>query len=310
MSRLAAHAWLLLRRGAESLQAQTGTRDAAQVAFYVLMSFPAALLLVVWGLSTLLDDPSVNADVVDAIVDALPLSEDSGAEEVENLLDDIASGAGALGFVGAISLLYSASGAIAALRHSVNQAWGVEDRPFVPGKALDLGLTLAIVPLALAGLGLTLLGSVPGALGEAPVLEGLFAFLVEALAPAALIFIALCALYRLLPAERASMRAAWPGALAGLVGLGLVLAGMTIYFEIVGDAGAVYGAIGALLAVSFSTYVAAIAVIYGAHVAAVASTFTGAKAMDRELKADAEGESRPFGRVVTDALKGLVVRKR
>lgn len=310
MKRLAAHAWLLLSRGAESLQEHTGTRDAAQVAFYVLMSFPAALLLIVWGASIVLDEPGVNSDVVDAVVDALPLSEDSGRDEVERLLDEIASGAGALGVVGAISLLYSASGAIGALRHTVSQAWGVKDRPFVPGKALDLALTLAVAPLALAGLVLTLIRSLPGALGEEPLLEGLVAFVLQWVAPAVLVFIALCVLYRALPAGRASWRAAWPGALAGLAGLGLVLAGAMIYFEIVGDTGAVYGAIGGLLALSFCIYLGAIAVVYGANVAAVASTMPSGRAMDRELQASADADSRPLGRFLADALKGLVVRRR
>jgi uncharacterized BrkB/YihY/UPF0761 family membrane protein len=87
-----------------------------------------------------------------------------------------------------------------------------------------------------------------------------------------------------------------------------VLGGANLYFEIVGDVGAVYGAIGALIALSFCVYLGAIAAVYGAHVAAVASTMPSRKEMDREL--ENAGESRPLGRFIGDALKGLVVRRR
>ena len=56
--RFPARASLLLRRGAESLIDTAGTRDAAQVAYFLVMSFPAALLLLVWGFSAVLGDES------------------------------------------------------------------------------------------------------------------------------------------------------------------------------------------------------------------------------------------------------------
>ena len=109
------------------------------------MSFPATLLLLVWAFSTLLGDDSVRQSIVDAIVQALPLAGTADQRQVERLLDDVAAGAGGLGWIGALALLYSASGAIGALRHAVNQAWGERDtRPYAPAKALDAGLTLMV----------------------------------------------------------------------------------------------------------------------------------------------------------------------
>ena len=102
-----------------------GTRDAAQLAYFLVMSFPAALLLLVWGFSTLLDDESVREPIVDAIVSWMPIADPSDRRQVKALLDDVAAGAGGLGIVGAVALLYSASGAIGATRHAVNEAWGL-----------------------------------------------------------------------------------------------------------------------------------------------------------------------------------------
>ena len=93
------------------------------MAYYLLMSFPAALLLLVWGFSTVLDDDSVREPIVDAIVGWLPIADPDDRRQVEALLDDVAAGAGSLGWVGAVALLYSASGAIGAIRHAVNEAW-------------------------------------------------------------------------------------------------------------------------------------------------------------------------------------------
>ena len=150
-----------------------GTRDAAQVAFFLVLSFPALLLLVVWAFSALLGDDSVRASIVDAIVSVLPLEEGAARSDVEQLLDEVAAGAGALGWIGVLTLLYSSSGAIGGLRHAVNEAWGEsETRPFVPGKALDVGLTLVVAPLAIVALGLTLSGSLADTIGDHPWIVG------------------------------------------------------------------------------------------------------------------------------------------
>ena len=136
------------------------------MAYYLLMSFPAALLLLVWGFSTVLDDDSVREPIVDAIVGWLPIGDPDDRREVEALLDDVAAGAGSLGWIGVVALLYSASGAIGAIRHAVNEAWQCsEKRPYVPAKARDVGLTLLMTPLAMVAFGLSLTGELASAIG-------------------------------------------------------------------------------------------------------------------------------------------------
>jgi hypothetical protein len=53
---------------------------------------------------------------------------------------------------------------------------------------------------------------------------------------------------------RASLRRAWPGALAAVAGIVLVRLATVAYFSLFGDARAIYGTMGALLAVVFSAY--------------------------------------------------------
>jgi membrane protein len=288
LRRFPARAALLLRRGGESLIREAGTRDAAQVAYYLVMSFPAILLLLVWCFSAVLDDDSVRAAIVDSIVEALPLADPSDRRQVKALLDDVAAGAGSLGWIGVVALLYSASGAIGALRHSLNQAWGEQDtRPYAQGKALDAGLTLIVAPALILGLGLELSGSV------------------TTLVPVVLLFAVLVGLFRVLPTTRGGLRAAVVGGLVALAGVLLVQLGAEAYFSTFGDTSAVYGTLGVLLAVVFSAYLDAVAIVYGAHVAAQASLLPTGASIDRALEQEPHV---PAARYLLDTLRGLFVR--
>jgi membrane protein len=281
-----------------------GTRDAAQVAFFLVLSFPALLLLVVWAFSTLLGDDSVRESIVDGIVSVLPLEEGAARSDVEQLLDEVAAGAGALGWISVLTLLYSSSGAIGGLRHVVNEAWGErETRPFVPAKALDVGLTLVVAPLGIVALGLTLSGSLANTIGDNPWIVAAAQFAVTRVLPFAILFGLLVLLLRVLPEAPAGLRAAWPGALVGLVGALAVRFGLGLWFSVFGDASAVYGTIGALLAVVLSVYFVAIAIVFGAHVSAQVARLPDAAAMDRALEQENGGTS--LGALV----RGLFVRK-
>jgi membrane protein len=279
-----------------------GTRDAAQVAYYLVMSFPALLLLLVWGFSTVLQDDSVREEIVNAIVHGLPIADPSDRDQVERLLDDVAAGAGGLGWLGAVALLYSASGAIGATRHAVNEAWGDRDmRPFAQGKALDAGLTLVVGPVLIVALGLTLSGELSSSIGDRPWLAAVAQFAVTRLLPLALLFAVLAGVFRVLPeSRRATWRSAWPGALVSVLAIVAIELGTEVYFGVVGDSNAVYGTMGVLLAVVFAAYLIALAVILGAHVSAAAG----------RPAEEPEGPRAPLGRSIADGLRGLFVRDR
>ena len=290
--------WHLLRRAVGSMMDTAGTRDAAQVAYYLVMSLPAALLLLVWAFSTLLDDDSVREPIVDAIVDWLPISDTGDRAQIEALLDDVAAGAGSLGWISVVALLYSASGAIGGIRHAVNEAWQrPEERPWVPARARDAGVTLLAAPLVIVAFGLVLSGDLASSIGDRPWLAAVAQFAVTRLLPLALLFALLTGLYRVLPeSPRASLRRAWPGALAAVAGIVLIRLGTEAYLSLFGDTRAIYGTMGALLAVVFSTYLVALALIFGAHVSAAAGR-------PEEVEAESGGG-------ILETLRGLFVRPR
>jgi membrane protein len=308
LRRLPARSFLLLRKGTASLVQAAGTREAAQVAFFLVMSFPATLLLLVWLFSGLFDDASVRQTIVDSIIQVLPLDDESGRRQVEGLLDDVAAGAGSLGWLGAVSLLYSASGAIGALRFAICRAWGEADtRPYARGKALDAGLTLIAAPLVIAGLGLSISGSLADAIGDRPWTLAVAQFSVTRLIPLALLLAVLTILFRVLPGRGASTRAAVLGALVALAGMLLVQAGTDVYLAAFGPTRAVYGTLGLLLGIVFSAYLDAIAVILGAHVAAEASRLPSGASIDRVIEQERAG-GPSAGRLVRDAVRGLFTK--
>jgi membrane protein len=252
----------------------------------------------VWAFSTVLDDDSVREPIVDAIVAWLPIADPGDRRQVEALLDDVAAGAGTLGWIGVVGLLYSASGAIGAIRHAVNEAWARrEERPLIPAKAGDAGLTLVAAPLAIVAAGLTLSGELASSIGDRPWLAAVAQFAVTRLLPLMLLFALLTLLFRVLPeSPGANLRRAWPGALAAVAGIVVVQLGTEAYFSVFGDARAIYGTMGALLAVVFSAYLVALALILGAHVSAAAG------------RPEEEDGALPGGGVL-DAFRGLFVRR-
>lgn len=309
MRRLPARAWLVLRRAADALVQTAGTRDAGQVAFFVLLSFPATLLLVIWAASTALDNPAgLRTDIVDAVVDAIPLSDAEGRREIEELLDDVARGAGGLGFAVIPAMIYSASGAIGGLRHAVNEAFQTrDDRPWAQGKLLDITLVLAVAPIALGGLALKLSNAVPAALDDEPVAQGVTAFLLTELAPVAIAFVLLVALFRILPAAEVRIRDAAPGALVAVIGLRLAQALAEAVLSLFGNAGTVYGTIGGLLAAGYAVYLACVVIVAGAHVAAQLARLPTARSIDSAIAN--EGPGRPVGRFLLEALRGVFLRR-
>jgi membrane protein len=159
---------------------------------------------------------------------------------------------------------------MSALRHAINQAWDIHERPpLLARKALDVALVLgATIVLALSL-------SVTATRRAADVLEeeeggGLVASLLD-LVGDALPFVftagALLFLYRVLPMHRQAVREIWPGALVATLGLWLMREALELYFEELSDFGALYGSLGALMALLVFVYASALVLVFGAEFA-------------------------------------------
>src|SRR5438477_7115986 len=134
-------------------------QQAAGIAYRVLFSIaPLAIVLVsIFGL--VLQDDSIRHDVVNSIVDALPVSA-AGRKDVENAITAIATPASAAGLVGLLVFVWAATGMMTAIRRGLESAMGVaESRPLARGKLVDVGLIVGAAVLVLFTAGITLLGN-------------------------------------------------------------------------------------------------------------------------------------------------------
>src|SRR5207302_1769126 len=118
--------------------ADQGPQQAAEIAYRVLFSIaPLAIELVsIFGL--VLQDDSIRHDVVNSIVDALPVSE-AGRKDVENAITAIATPASAAGLVGLLVFVWAATGMMTAIRRGLESAMDVaESRPAAYASATGL----------------------------------------------------------------------------------------------------------------------------------------------------------------------------
>lgn len=241
---------------------------AAAMAFHLLFSmFPLAIMAVgIIGLIT--QTPHARDTVTSAVLEAVPLSS-HGKQQLHNLLGSVSGGAGALGLLGFIGILWSASGVMAAVRTALNIAWDTDaSRPFFRGKLLDLALIAGAFLAIGATLGVTLAESVirRGTVHLPQPLHSL-APAVVVVASIALLFTTFAFLYRFVPAVPTRMRGIWPGALAAAVGVEAVQYGFSVYVSFFSHYNKVYGSLGAIVAFMFFVYLAAMVFLFGAEIA-------------------------------------------
>jgi membrane protein len=74
-------------------------------------------------------------------------------------------------------------------------------------------------------------------------------------------------LYCVLPMQRQRPRAVWPGVLVCVLLLALVKGALELYFAHLADLGALYGSLGALMALLLFVYAASIVLLFGAEFA-------------------------------------------
>ncbi len=115
---------------------------AAAISYRFLFSvFPLAIFFVsILGL--LLRDDATRQNVIDAVIDIVPLSGE-GVDQLERVLRSVSTPWSLVGLVSIAVSLWSASGLMAAVRIALNAAWGVDrDRPWVRSKLVDFALVL------------------------------------------------------------------------------------------------------------------------------------------------------------------------
>ncbi len=247
-------------------------QHAAAIAYRVLFSLaPLAIVLVsVFGL--VLQNDEVRQDVIDSIVDWVPVS-DEGSADIERAITRIASPASALGLLSLVVFAWAATGMMAALRTGLEAAMDVERRPAARAKLVDFILVAATGALVLVVIGVTIATQLVTRLAtEASAKIGLDGGLIDETArtgaPLVVSLGVIILLYRFVPAHRVRIRDTVAGALVAALLVLAISAASAYIFEKTSRLSVIYGSITVALVFLYSVYLYASALLFGAEVAA------------------------------------------
>jgi membrane protein len=269
--RLAQRALVATRAAVLEFVDDRGHRSAAQISFFAILSFIPLVLLLAGAFGLVFDDAAVRDRIIQTVFDNVPLASSGDRPKLERSVADALDQAGHLGIFTTVLLLVAASGVMGALRHSINEAWDIEERPpLLKRKALDLALVLGGTSILALSVSLTVTHKLAGIVDDEAGGGWLAAALLELagdLLPLAFVALGLLFLYRVLPMHREPLRDIWPGAIVAAIGLAVVKQGLELYFEQLADFGAIYGSLGAAMALLIFVYAAANVVVFGAEFA-------------------------------------------
>lgn len=271
LRRLVRRTIVATRRAALEFVADRGHRSAAQISFFAILSFIPLVLLLAAAFGVFFDDSAVRERIIQTVFDNVPLASSGDRPKLERAVEDALDQAGNLGIFTTLLLLVAASGVMGALRHSINEAWDIDERPpLLKRKALDFALILGGTSILALSVSLTVTHRLADIVDDEAGGGWLVAALLEFagdLLPLVFVALALLFLYRVLPMHPKPLGEIWPGAIVAAIGLGIVKQGLELYFEHLADFGAIYGSLGAAMALLIFVYAAANVVVFGAEFA-------------------------------------------
>ena len=247
---------------------------AAAISYYVLFSIVPLTLFLASIFGFVMRDEGRRQEVVDRIVEAVPLEREEGANLVSDTIRGVTRVSAPLSLLALAGMGWSSSSMFGSVRRSLNVVWGVErERPYVQQKLTDLAM--------MAGLGVVLLVSVVGTgflrtlretstewLGPLSANTNWFWEVVRYLLPAAFTFALFALLYRYVPRAEVHFREMWPAALVATVLFEALKNSFALYVANFRNYDLAYGALGGIMIFLFWTYLSANILLLGAEMAA------------------------------------------
>lgn len=268
--------FVLFQRSIREFFDDNCTQMAAAISYYVLFSLFPLLIFLVAVLGLFLQNSQLQQDIIDAVLDFIPLKEEEGRADVEAAVRNVAGvGSSALGVFGLIGMAWSGSNMFGVIRRSINTAYDLEQhRPFIQQKLLDLAMVLGMGVFFLASISATTFlrtvrqfsSDIP-TLGDFAQRVGIAWDLASYLIPFGLSFLAFTVMYWVVPATTVRLRDVWPGALVAAVLFEVGKVAFAFYLENFSNYDVVYGSLGAVAAFLFWVYISSLILLFGAEVA-------------------------------------------
>lgn len=251
---------------------------AAAITYYVIFSlFP--LLIFSTAVVGLFLSEGAQQDVVNEVLDQIPLSEDQGRNDVEDAVRSISgSNARALGLLGLAGMAWGGSSMFGSIRRALNVIYREPEysRPWFQQKVLDLALVLGIsVFFAVSIVATTSLQVVRARsqdaawLGDLSESSGVLWTGITYVIGVILSFVAFVVLYTVVPSRNRNLGNAWPGALVAALLFEVVRSAFGMFVANFKNFDVVFGSLGAVATFMFFVYTSAQIMLFGAEVATV-----------------------------------------
>jgi membrane protein len=303
--------WVFTKQTFISFSRDNCSQHAAAITYFVLFSIIPVAILAVSIIGIILVNEDRRADLVNEILDTVPLTQTEGRDEVEGALDTVQRISGFAAALSVVATIWASSAMFSSIRRALNVVWGVEEhRPWAQGKLVDfaqVGLLSAILlgSIVLTGLLRAVREASSGYLGPIGNDNALWE-IPSILIPALVSFATFALLYRVVPAAHPRWRPVIPGALFATVLFEVLKNAFAIYVANFNNFDVVYGSLAGVLLFLFFTYLASNILLAGAE---LSHTF------DRYYRGDLDDLIHPKApqptamEQFTRAVKGLFVRQ-
>jgi membrane protein len=133
-------------RGIDHYLSDYGPQYAAAISYKAIFAVIPLLTFAITVVGAVLQDDTRRQQVIDEITDALPLSEEAGAD-IDRLISQIPSPWSLLGIASLLVVLWSASGVMGSLRVALSVASEAPTASYARNKLTDIVLVLVVTVL-------------------------------------------------------------------------------------------------------------------------------------------------------------------
>lgn len=268
-------AWELLRKAGLEWMDDAAPRLGAAISFYSLLSLAPLLIFSVAVAGWAFGQEAARGELVERLRSVVGVQ---AGQAIESVINNARYPQGGLiaSTLGAITLLFGASGVWFELKHAMNVIWDVPPRPnaglleFLRAQAVSFAMVLAVGVLLIGSIVLsTLVAAFRERLpeGAARVLAGEPMHTLVSLAAYTLIF---AALFKVLPDRKTRWRDLWIGAALTAVLFAIGRIGIAYYLAHA-SVGSAYGAAGSLVVLLVWIFYSVQIFFFGAELAEVIS---------------------------------------
>lgn len=261
----------LFRRTTEEYMDDNCPSMAAAMSFYILLCIFPLALAAISILGFVLHTPSIEEKVIDAMVEAIPVSRDF----LRDTIRSVVNARGGAGLIATLGLAWAGMALFGIVRKGLNIAFGITmPKPYFTERLREFLMMMAAGFLLLISLAsTTFLGVLrqwslnanwPSPLDSKLMWQGGGALLAFALT-----YVTFTLLYKFVPYARLHWRDILLGAFIGTLGFELFKWGFAWYVQNYVNYNILYGSLGAVVAFMVWAYMSATALLYGAEVASV-----------------------------------------